>query len=149
MSGVPEILDALVALARLHLPEGVVIYDGPPDVPPEQLPDRFFVIGWDPAGERAVNTEITGGSLAAGDVKETSSIACGASVAAGETTVKAVRDEAVGLYTTFRTALAHDQRLGGLVLRAVPRFAGLDPVQTEKGAIVDVFFFIDVLAFER
>lgn len=149
MSNVPEILDALVALARLHLPDQVTVFDGPPDVPLEQLPDRFFVIGWDPTGERAVSTEIAGGSLAAGDVREQSSIACGASVAAGETSVKAVRDEVVGLYKTFRRALAANQRLDGLVLRAMPRFAGLDPVQTETGAMCDVFFFVDVLAFER
>ncbi|ROP36285.1 hypothetical protein [Saccharothrix texasensis] len=151
-SRIPAALDALVALcqgatATGGVLAGVQVVDGPPVVEPtEQL---VLYIGDTPDDDSpgavgAQNWVNLGGS----DADEAFTIYCTALARSGDTGIKAKRDRAFGIYDGVAQLLrlgapGADPRLGGSVLWA--RTGGEEsylPMQTDKGALVEVGFHV-------
>lgn len=147
VSTVPAVLDALVTLTRLALPEVQVLDGGPHrDTDPDVIAIGFT----GEPGQVAVEDARTREQLATAPDRERYEITCLASSWKGEEhDAKAVRDRCYGMLDVLAAELERDQRLGGLVNRARLSVADFAPEQTNKGAVATVRFTIAVDAFTR
>lgn len=136
VSTIPDVLDALVALARRVLPDGQV-FDGPPT---EEMAGDLVMIGFAyPPGTPAVTDTRNRRQYATSPDSESYDVAnlfC--AWPGGETDLKTARDRAFTMIDAFAAGLAEDSRLGGLVKRVRISADAYVPEQTTAGASVTV-----------
>jgi len=147
VSTVPVVLDAIVAAVRATLPQ-VEVWDGQPV---KQTQDDVICIGFtgDPE-EAAVTATITWDQMAVDPNREAYTITCLASSWKGEDgDAKAVRDRAYELVDGVVAALAQDQSLRALVMRAMVSTQAFAQEQTTRGAVATVQFGIHIDAYTR
>ncbi|MEU8279561.1 hypothetical protein ACFYOK_29405 [Microbispora bryophytorum] len=147
VSTVPAVLDAVLAAVRRALPD-VEVWDGQPVKGTE---DDVIMIGFtgDPE-EAAVTSTITREQMARDPDREAYNITCLASSWQGQQEdAKAVRDRAYELVDGVAGALATDQTLAELVMRAMLSTAAFAQAQTDRGAVATVQFVIHVDAYSR
>jgi len=146
VSTVPAVLDAIVAAVRAALP-GVEVWDGQPV---KQTEDDVICIAFTgEPDEAAVNSTISLEQMARDPARESYNITCLTSSWKGEADPKAVRDRAYELVDGVATALATDQTLAGLVMRAMLSTQAFAQAQTDRGAVATVQFVIHVDAYTR
>ena len=147
VSTVPAVLDAIVATVRAALP-GVEVWDGQPV---KQTADDVICIAFTgEPDEAAVNSTISLEQMARDPARESYNITCLASSWQGEQeNAKTVRDRAYDLVDGVAAALAADQALAGLVMRAMVATQAFAQAQTDRGAVATVQFVIHVDAYTR
>ncbi|MEV0237563.1 hypothetical protein [Nonomuraea sp. NPDC050786] len=145
-STIPAVLAALVSTARGVLPESVSVYDGQPDRDPS---DECVVIGFtgNPL-EAAVEDTRTVEEITRERDRERYEVTNLASSWLGqETDLQAVRLRAFSFVDAVAAALAQDQTLGGVCMRARVSVVGLAQMQTNRGAEATIMFTVAVDAF--
>jgi hypothetical protein len=136
VSTIPDVLDALVALARRALPDGQV-FDGPPT---EEAQGDLVMVGFAfPPGTPAITDTRTRQQYATSPDTESYDVAVLVCAwPGGDTDLKTARDRAFAMIDAFAAGLAEDPRLGGLVKRARISADAYVPEQTTSGASVTV-----------
>ncbi|NJP24459.1 hypothetical protein FLW53_09605 [Microbispora sp. SCL1-1] len=147
VSTVPAVLDAILSAVRAALPD-VEVWDGQPV---KQTRDDVICIAFTgEPGEAAVTATITLEQMAVDPRRESYTITCLASSWKGEASnAKAVRDRAYELVDGVVAALAQDQALGALVMRAMVSTQAFAQEQTTRGAVSTVQFGIHIDAYTR
>lgn len=142
MSSVPAALTALVTLATTALP-GVSVWDGPPL---EEAADLLMVgySGEDDAP--AVTVTADPADLGGASCWEDYDVACELSCATGDQALTATRARLFGFFAALKSALAVDQKLGGVVARAYVSQWSLVQALTATGTVVGVRFTVHVQA---
>ncbi|WP_327047289.1 hypothetical protein OG320_05190 [Microbispora sp. NBC_01189] len=149
VSTVPAVLDAIVAAARRALQDAEVV-DGQPVKGQEDAADIVCIGFTGEPGEAAVQSTRTREQMATDPDRESYTITCLASSWRGhETDPKAVRDAAYALIDGVVGALATDQVLAELVMRAMLTTEAFAPEQTTRGAVATVQFQIHIDAYAR
>ncbi|MEV4180185.1 hypothetical protein AB0J28_01900 [Streptosporangium canum] len=150
MSTIPAVLDALVAAAERAWPD-VQVLDGGPTT---ELRDDVIAIGYSgSAAESDVRSTLTGEQLDLQPDLERYDVMCmtsawrGDAQRDGKPDARTTRRRAFELLAGLRRELAHDPRLGGLVMMA--RLSTLDLVadQTSAGPVCTVRFVVHIDAF--
>lgn len=150
MTTIPAALDALVALAERAWPD-VQVLDGAPTT---QVEADVIAIGYSGTpSEPDVRSTTSREQLDMDPDMERYDVMCMVSAWRGTAhrdnrpDAQTVRDRAFELLAGFRSALAVDSRLGGVVMMA--RLTTLDMVadQTEKGPVCTVRFVVHVDAY--
>jgi hypothetical protein len=147
VSTVPAVLDAILAAIRATLPDAEV-WDGQPV---KQTQDDVICLAFTgEPGEAAVTATITRDQMAVDPSREAYTITCLASSWRGEEgDAKAVRDRAYELVDGVVAALAQDQALKALVMRAMVSTQAFAQEQTTRGAVATVQFGIHIDAYTR
>ncbi len=151
MSTIPDVLDALVALARAAWP-GVQVLDGGPTV---RVEGDAIAVGYSGViGEADVRSTLTSEQLELQPDLERYDVLGMASAwrgdaydADGNPDARTTRLRAFELLGGLRAALAADSRLGGTVMQA--RMSTLDMIadQSPSGPVCTVRFVVSVIAF--
>lgn len=145
-SRVPAAVDALLAILRAApaLSE-VAIVDGPVGINLTQL--QRIHVGWQPGGDAAVALEQSFNAAGARTRNEAFTISCYAEARAGDTDIKARRDEVFALVGEVETALRATNQaptaptLNGTVLWAHLTAGDLTQLQSE-GSLAGLAFTV-------
>lgn len=145
-SRVPAAVDALLAILRTAPGlADVAIVDGPPTT--NLTPLRYVFVGWQPGADAAVALTQAFNGAGARTRDEAFEIACYAEVRAGDTDIKARRDEAFALLAEVETALRASNAeptaptLNGTVLWAHLTAGDLRQVQSD-GSLAGIAFTV-------
>lgn len=150
-SAAPAAIDALLAILRAS-PDltGVRIIDGPPGVNFTET-DRIYV-GWSSTGDQAVDIQQAFASVGARLRDEDASISCYIEARHGSTDMRGVRLRVFEILAVVENALRASNAapeaptLGGAVLWSDLTAAGLDQMQTDKGALAGLAFTVHIRA---
>jgi hypothetical protein len=147
VSTIPDVLDALVALARRVLPD-TQVFDGPPT---EEAQGDLVMVGFAyPPGTPAVTDARSRRQYAPPPDTESYDVAVLACAwPGGDTTLKTARDRAFAMVDALAEGIAEDARLGDLVKRVRISADSYVPEQTTSGASVTVPLTIHIDANTR
>ncbi|AQZ67636.1 unnamed protein product [[Actinomadura] parvosata subsp. kistnae] len=150
MSTIPAVLDALVALAERAWPH-VQVLDGGPTTNVER---DVIEIGYSGSPtEPDVRSTMTREQLDMQPDMERYDVMClvsswrGDAHRGGRPDARTTRERAFELLTGFRSELAKDSRLGGLVMMATMSTLDMVADQTDDGPVCTVRFVVHVDAF--
>lgn len=146
ISTVPDVLDALVRIFSLALPDAQVS-----DGQPLDIAGDVICVGFNGTpGAVAVTSTRTREQLSADPDREQYEISCMVSSYRGaQRNAKLVRDSVYALVDAMAAELARDQTLGGLVMRAMITTDALSQYQTTDGATADIEVTVHCDAFTR
>ncbi|MEV6791249.1 hypothetical protein AB0M87_04440 [Streptomyces sp. NPDC051320] len=146
-SKVPDAMDALVVAFRTSSGlEGVTVWDGP--TVSKATPQEMLSVGFTGVdGETDAESSSAAAGMTTRRDMETFTVRCAAAVLRGSTDVAAVRRRAYELLAAAGEAIARDETLGGVVLRAMVGSHTLTQDQTSNGAQAVVAFGVDCEAF--
>lgn len=146
ISTIPDVIDALVRIFSVALPDAQVS-----DGQPLDIAGDVVCVGFNGTpGAVAVTSSRTRERLSADPDREQYEITCMVSSYRGaQRDSKLVRDGVYALVDTMASELARDQTLGGLVMRAMLTTDSLSQYQTTDGATADVEVTIHVDGFTR
>lgn len=134
-SRVPELIDALVALATTEIaPQGVRIADGPEVT--EDPAEEWLIVGYDgdPNGDFEAASTLGGWSDLSTGREEQFQVTVAVIVNGGETDVRATRVRAYEIAGLLETLLRADPSVGLPSLQAAIEATRLLPDQTDTGA---------------
>ncbi|MDX2681104.1 hypothetical protein [Streptomyces soliscabiei] len=147
-SRVPELIDALVALAETEVaPAGVRIADGP-EATDDAAPD-WLIVGYDgdPNGDFEAAQTAGGWSDLSTGREETFQVTVAVVVNRGDTDVKAARDRAYEIAGLLAAPLRADPSVGLPSLEAAIEATRLLPDQTDQGAQARLLLMVAGRAF--
>lgn len=146
----PDVIDALLQLFTTWPDLGaatpaVQILDGPAAT--DQSAPEILMVGWSGSDdEKDAESTLSPDGMGTTD-REQCTVRCGISVINGDTAMAAPRARAYQLLRYVGAAIASDRTLGGTVLRAMITTVAYAPLQTNRGAQVDLTFAVEADAF--